>query len=118
MPVYRLQFIRKTVDITGREMCRMFGAEEGHDDLSVVWWMLPPGCVTPAQAEEVTRAVIVLSGRGAATVEGRREDLAAGFSLYVPRGSAWSLENTGREPLVCYAVAAPAERAAGTPRAS
>ena len=118
MPAYRLQFSRKTVDITGREMCRMFGAEEGHEDLSVVWWMLPPGCATPPQTEGLTRALIVLSGRGSANVGGQRDDLAAGFALYVPAGAPWTLENTGREPLVCYALATPADRSAGPPRAS
>ena len=114
MPVYRLEFARKTVDITGLEACRMFGSDEGHADLGVAWWMLPPGCATPPRREDRTRAIIVLSGLGRGTVDGRADDLGAGFALYVPPGSSWSLENTGRQPLVCYAIATPADPSPGS----
>jgi len=108
LPAYRLQFPRKTVDINGMETCRLFGAEEGHADLGVDWMMLPPGCVTRPNREPRARAVIVLSGLGRGSVDGRAEGLGAGFALYVPAGAEWILENTGRQPLVCYAIATPA----------
>src|SRR5262249_41025901 len=108
MAAYRLQFARKKIDISGRETCVMFGAEQGHDDLAVSWWMLPAGCTAQEEPQDRARAVIVLSGRARAVVEGQADDLGAGHAVYVPRGSAWSLENVGREPLVCYAVSTPA----------
>ncbi|HKY33773.1 MAG TPA: cupin domain-containing protein [Candidatus Polarisedimenticolia bacterium] len=108
MPVYRLQFSRKMTDITGRESVEFFGPAEGHSDLSAAWWMLPPECRTAERSDEAARAIIVLSGSGRVWLQGRPDDLAAGYAVYVPPATAWRLENMGRVPLVCYAIAAPA----------
>jgi mannose-6-phosphate isomerase-like protein (cupin superfamily) len=113
MPVYRLQFARKKTDIHGLESCEMFGAGDGHADLGVAWWMLPPGGSSGERSEDRTRALIVLNGRARAVIDGHADDLAAGYAVYIPRGAAWRLENAGREPLVCYAITVPAGTAAG-----
>jgi len=111
MPVYRLQFARKVTDINGLESCEMFGARDGHADLGIAWWMLPPGVSASGRPEPRTRALIILNGRARASIEGRAEDMSAGHAAYIPAGTTWELANTGREPVVCYAIAVPADPA-------
>lgn len=108
MPAYRLRPERTVTEATGRRVCEVFGAADGHDDLSVAWIMLPSGCRGPEERNRFAEAVIVLSGQGSASIDGRTETVGAGHSIYVPAGSLWRLDNTGREPLVCYSICAPA----------
>ncbi len=72
------------------------------------WLMMPAGCLRAGERNDFTEVVIVLSGRGRVTIDGRAEEVGAGHSIYVPRGALWQLENTGREPLVCYSICTPA----------
>ena len=110
MPAYRLMPERSLTDKTGRKICEVFGAGDGRDDLSVAWLMLPAGCRGVEERNDYTEVVIVLSGKGKASIDGRAEEVGAGHSIYVTRGARWRLENIGREPLVCYSVCAPALR--------
>jgi len=43
--------------------------------------------------------LFVVSGRGAALIDGRRYPLSAGSLLLIERGDAHEIRNTGREPL-------------------
>ena len=108
MPVYRIQPGRTSTDSSGRQICEVFGAADGHEDLSVAWLMMPAGSRRPEERSDRTEVLIVLSGRARATIDGRADEIGAGHALYVPRGSAWRIENTGREPLVCYSICSPA----------
>lgn len=108
MPSYRLRPERTTTDPSGRKVCELFGAADGREDFSLAWLMLPPGCRGPRHRNDFAEIVIVLSGLGRAMLDGAAEELAAGHALFVARGTVWSMENTGREPLVCYTVASPA----------
>ena len=110
MPAYRLKPDRTSTDRTGRKICEVFGSADGHEDLSVAWLMLPAGCPGVEERNDYAEAVIVLSGRGLASIDGTQEEVGAGHSIHVSRGALWRLENTGREPLVCYSVCVPAYR--------
>ena len=108
MPGYRLKPERTATDASGRKICEVFGAADDCEDFSLAWLMMPPGCRGPQHRNDFAEIVIVLSGLGRATLGGVAEEIAAGHALFVARGTVWRLENTGREPLVCYAVASPA----------
>ncbi|HEY3174586.1 MAG TPA: cupin domain-containing protein [Candidatus Polarisedimenticolia bacterium] len=108
MPAYRLKPAKTITDKSGRQTCEVFGGSDGHDDLSVAWLMMPAGCLRAGERNDFTEVVIVLSGRGRVTIDGKAEDVGAGHSIYVPRGALWQFENTGREPLVCYSICSPA----------
>ena len=110
MPAYRLMPDRTVTDKTGRKICEVFGARDGHEDLSVAWLMLPAGCAGVEERNDYAEAVIVLSGRGQASIDGEVMEVGAGHSIHVPKGSRWLLSNPGREPLVCYSVCVPAFR--------
>jgi len=123
MPAYRLRPDRTTTDKAGRKTCEVFGLADGHHDISVAWLMLPAGCRGIRERHELTQIVIVLSGRGRAWFQDDPEVVGAGHSLYIPRNTEWRLENIGGEPLVCYAICAPAfspalSRAADAPNGS
>jgi mannose-6-phosphate isomerase-like protein (cupin superfamily) len=90
----------------------VFGLEDGHEDLSLAWLMLPAGCPGMEERNDFTEIVIVLSGKGRASIDGKADEVGAGHAIRVPKGALWRLENTGREPLVCYSVCAPAFRPA------
>ena len=49
----------------------------------------------------------VLSGRGAATVKGRRHELRAGTIVLIERGETHEIRNTGRAPLKTLNVYVP-----------
>src|SRR5919201_6125699 len=49
----------------------------------------------------------VLSGRGAATVKGRRHELRAGTIVLIERGETHEVRNTGRAPLKTLNVYVP-----------
>jgi probable rRNA maturation factor len=110
MGAYRLKPERTLTDKVGRKICEVLGVADGHDDMSVAWLMLPAGCPGVEERNDYTEIVIVLSGKGLASIDGEAGEVGAGHSIHIPRGSLWRLENTGREPLVCYSVCAPAFR--------
>lgn len=116
MPVYRLMPEKTLTDKNGRKICEVFGAANGRDDLSLAWLMMPAGCRGPEGRNDHTEVVIVLSGKGRASIDGSVEDVGAGHAVLVPHGALWRLENIGREPLVCYSVCAPAFRAGSSQR--
>ncbi|HET6371975.1 MAG TPA: cupin domain-containing protein [Candidatus Polarisedimenticolia bacterium] len=110
MPAHRLKPERTLTDKAGRKICEVLGAADGHKDVSVAWLMLPPGCEGVEERNEFTEVVIILSGRGRASIDARAEEVNAGHSIYVPPGSVWRLANVGPEPLVCYSICMPAFR--------
>ena len=110
MAIYRLMPDRTVTESDGRRTCEVFGAADGHEDLSVAWFVLPPGCKGAARRNDLTEVVIVLSGKGLTSIEGRAEEIGAGHSIHVPPGALWRLENAGREPLVGYSICTPAYR--------
>jgi mannose-6-phosphate isomerase-like protein (cupin superfamily) len=59
-------------------------------------------------AEEI---LYVASGRGACHIAGFRYPIEPGSGVYVPAGSAWSVENPSDEPLVVVSVCCPEEPA-------
>lgn len=110
MPAYKLEPGKTITDEAGRRICEVFGAADGRDDVSLAWLMLPAGCRGLEEANDFAEVVIVLSGQGRASIDGQAETVAAGHSIYVPRGARWRLENNGGEPLVCYSIVMPAFR--------
>ncbi|HZI93469.1 MAG TPA: cupin domain-containing protein [Patescibacteria group bacterium] len=110
MTAYRLMPERTVTDKTGRKICEVFGAADGLPGMSVAWLMLPAGCGGVDERNGFDEAVIVLSGKGKAWLDGAASEVGAGHAIHVPKGALWRLENTGREPLVCYSVCSPAFR--------
>ena len=110
MTAYRLMPERTVTDKAGRKICEVFGAADGQQDMSVAWLMLPAGCGGVEERNAFNEVVIVLSGKGKAWLDGTASEVGAGHAVHIPKGSLWRLENTGREPLVCYSVCAPAFR--------
>ena len=110
MPAYRLTPARTITERSGRKVCEVFGAADGGDDLSVSWVMLPAGCRGAEERNDYAEAIVVLSGKGTVFFDGEPVEVGAGHAIHAPKGSLWRLDNTGREPLVCYAVCAPAFR--------
>ncbi len=110
MPAHRLKPDRTITDKSGRKLCEVLGAADGYEEISVAWLMMPPGCKGVLERHDFTEVVIVLNGKARASIDGQSEEINAGHSVYVPAGALWRLENIGPEPLVCYAVAAPAFR--------
>lgn len=108
MPVYRLRPAKNITDDTGRQISEVFGAADGHDDLSVAWVMMPAGSRRTEERNDYAEVVIVLSGRALATIDDKAEEVGAGHSIYIPSQSRWRFENIGREPLVCYSICTPA----------
>ena len=108
MPAYRLRPAKNITDDTGRQISEVFGAADGHEDVSVAWVMMPAGGHRIEERNDYAEVVIVLSGRARAVIDEKPEEVGAGHSIYVPRRALWRFENIGREPLVCYSICMPA----------
>jgi mannose-6-phosphate isomerase-like protein (cupin superfamily) len=91
--------IRPLVDRTNSavELCSL--AEE----------ILPPGAEVGRHYHERTEEIYyVLAGSGVMTVAGETREVGAGDAVYIPRGAAHKLHNTGAEPMRILLVCGPA----------
>ena len=84
---------------------------------------LPAGAaVTRHFHTETEEVYYVLEGAGRMTVGECVREVSAGDAVYIPRGSAHTLENTGAVPMTILLVCGPAYSAAdhhaGTPEAT
>ena len=70
---------------------------------------LPPGAAVGRHFHEATEEVYyVTAGRGRMTVGAETREVGPGDAVYIPRGSAHTLENTGAEPMTILLVCGPA----------
>ena len=91
--------IRPLIDRTtsGVERCSL--AEE----------VLPPGAVVGRHLHLETEEIYyVLSGQGHMTVGAETREVSAGDAVFIPRGFAHTLENTGSEAIRLLLVCGPA----------
>ena len=71
--------------------------------------MLPAGrAVTRHHHLETEEIYYVLKGHGRMTVGSEVREVAAGEAVYIPRGAAHTLENSGTEPMTILLVCGPA----------
>ncbi len=81
----------------------------GSEDLVMGYEEIPPGVTIPAhrhrQADEI---IFVHRGSGVARVGSRKGAFTAGATLYIPRDTLVTVENTGEEPLaIAFVFSAP-----------
>jgi mannose-6-phosphate isomerase-like protein (cupin superfamily) len=81
----------------------------------VVVMSIPPGEDIGAEVhEKVDQVLVVVSGEGAAILDGERTAIGPGWLVQVPAGVHHDLVNTGPEDLRLYTVYAPPQHAPGT----
>ncbi|HEV2912442.1 MAG TPA: cupin domain-containing protein [Pyrinomonadaceae bacterium] len=91
--------IRPLIDRTTSHVERCSLAEE----------VLPVGCAVGRHHHLLTEEVYyVLGGSGRMTVGDEVREVEAGDAVFIPRGHAHTLENTGREPMTILLVCGPA----------
>ena len=91
--------IRPLIDRTtsGIELCSL--AEE----------VLPVGAAVGRHHHRETEEIYyILRGAGRMTVSAEMRQVAAGDAIFIPRGQAHTLENTGSEPMIILLVCGPA----------
>lgn len=70
---------------------------------------LPPGAEVGRHFHARTEEIYyVLAGEGRMTVAGETREVAPGDAVYIPRGAAHTLRNTGTEPMTILLVCGPA----------
>ena len=70
---------------------------------------LPPGkAVVPHYHLETEEVYYILRGAGEMMIDNERRAVAAGDCIFIPRGMAHSLENTGAEAMTILLVCGPA----------
>ncbi|HLG14683.1 MAG TPA: cupin domain-containing protein [Blastocatellia bacterium] len=91
--------IRPLIDRTTSNITQCSLAEE----------MLPPGrAVTPHSHGSIEEIYYILGGAGEMTVGGERRAVGPGDAVFIPRGHAHTLMNTGSEPIRLLLVCGPA----------
>jgi mannose-6-phosphate isomerase-like protein (cupin superfamily) len=81
----------------------------------VVVMSIPPGEDIGAEVHQtVDQVLVVVSGEGAAILDGVRSPIGPGWLVHVPAGTHHDLVNTGSADLRLYTVYAPAQHAPGT----
>lgn len=91
--------IRPLIDRTTSSIERCSLAEE----------VLPPGASVGRHYHVETEEVYyVLAGSGVMTVGEERRAVATGDAVFIPRGHAHTLENTGQTPMTIILVCGPA----------
>ena len=91
--------IRPLIDRTTSEVERCSLAEE----------VLPVGArVGRHHHLETEEVYYVLKGRGSMTVGAETREVSAGDAVFIPRGHAHTLDNTGDEPMTILLVCGPA----------
>jgi mannose-6-phosphate isomerase-like protein (cupin superfamily) len=91
--------IRPLVDRTTSAIERCSLAEE----------ILPVGAVVGRHHHLETEEIYyILRGAGRMTVGDEAREVEAGDAVFIPRGQAHTLENTGREPMTILLVCGPA----------
>ena len=91
--------IRPLIDRTTSDIALCSLAEE----------VLPPGAAVGRHHHLETEEVYyILSGRGLMTVGAETRKVTAGDAIFIPRGSAHTLANTGTEAMTLLLVCGPA----------
>jgi mannose-6-phosphate isomerase-like protein (cupin superfamily) len=91
--------IRPLIDRTTTSIERCSLAEE----------VLPPGkSVGRHHHLETEEVYYILEGEGRMSVGSEAREVAAGDAIFIPRGSAHTLENTGQAPMTILLVCGPA----------
>ena len=81
----------------------------------VVVMSIPPGEDIGAEVHEtVDQVLVIVSGEGAAILDGERTPIGPGWLVQVPAGTHHDLVNTGATDLRLYTVYAPPQHAPGT----
>ena len=75
---------------------------------------IKPGEEIGEEVHMVDQALVFVTGRGEAVVEGVSEAFDEGDLFFVPAGTKHNFKNTGTEPLKLFTVYAPSEHVAGT----
>jgi mannose-6-phosphate isomerase-like protein (cupin superfamily) len=71
--------------------------------------VLPAGaCVGRHHHLSTEEIYYVLRGRGRMTIDAETREVGAGDAVFIPRGAAHTLENTGAEPMTILLVCGPA----------
>jgi mannose-6-phosphate isomerase-like protein (cupin superfamily) len=65
---------------------------------------------------DADETLYVLAGEGAIRVDGRTQTITPGWIAVVPRGTSYSLERRGRNPLILVSTVAPAKGTSATGR--
>jgi mannose-6-phosphate isomerase-like protein (cupin superfamily) len=74
---------------------------------------LPPGAAVGRHFHAATEEVYyITAGRGRMTVGSETREVGPGDAVYIPRGAAHTLANTGAEPMTILLVCGPAYSAA------
>ncbi len=75
---------------------------------------IPPGGEIGLETHHnVEQTLFILSGRGEAVLDGKKEAIGGGFVVVVTPGTAHNIVNTGSEPLQIYTLYAPANHIDG-----
>lgn len=68
-------------------------------DAAACYCEIPPGCSLGAHVHDAEEQVVVLGGRGTATIAGERTSVEAPALVVMPEGVSHDLRNEGAEPL-------------------
>ncbi len=90
--------------VGGLRVSRLLGEQTGLTAFEQAVLECPPGASTPIAVGEAEETLFVLAGAGRAHVAGAVHDLEPETAIYLPPGSALTLENPGPEPLRIVAV--------------
>lgn len=82
-----------------------------HPHASVMMVQVEPGGIIPEHSHAVEiETAYVMAGQGVLTVDGKDYPFEAGINASVPVGAVHSVQNTGPEPMLIYAVHTPPVR--------
>ncbi|MCX5783572.1 MAG: cupin domain-containing protein [Elusimicrobia bacterium] len=70
-----------------------------------------PGKVTKPHKLKTSEVYFILSGAGVMSIDGEKQKVGAGDTIYIPPNSAQFIENTGKQNLVFICIVDPAWRA-------
>lgn len=90
--------------LPGLEHRTLAGPAQGVQGFEVWKQTIEPGAATPVHRHACDEVIVVLSGTGACTIEGRTSAFAAGDTIVVPPDVVHQLVNTGGEPMLLVAT--------------
>jgi quercetin dioxygenase-like cupin family protein len=98
MPIVRHENLREH-SLPGIKHRTVAGREQGTTGMEVWVQSIAPGASTPVHRHDCEEVIVVLTGAGRCTVEGRTEPFSAGSTLNIPRNAVHDLANTSAEEM-------------------
>lgn len=72
--------------------------------------ILPPGQISTAHSLTTSEVYYIISGIGEMHIDGEKQFVEAGDTIYIPPNAKQSIDNCGTEPLVFICIVDPAWR--------